>query len=123
MLFYQKIIEKKDIRKKLKIQKEIKKNRNQKFKNSELASKYLASRLGWDGILGRSALSAPPTLVLDSSGFPQSKNQRMLLVCYMMSKPMIPYGVVLCPGPGNAHEPPDAGTRARPALAVGILQG
>ena len=25
--------------------------------------------------------------------------------------------------PGPAHEPPDAGTRARPALAVGVLQG
>ena len=25
--------------------------------------------------------------------------------------------------PGYAHEPPDAGTRARPGLAVGVLQG
>ena len=25
--------------------------------------------------------------------------------------------------PGYAHEPPNAGTRARPALAVGVLQG
>ena len=24
---------------------------------------------------------------------------------------------------GYAHEPPDAGTRARPGLAVGVLQG
>ena len=26
-----------------------------------------------------------------------SPNQRMILVCYMMFRPMIPYGVVLCP--------------------------
>ena len=26
-----------------------------------------------------------------------SPYQRMILVCYMMSQPMIPYGVVLCP--------------------------
>ena len=26
-----------------------------------------------------------------------SPNQRMILDCYMMSHPMIPYGVVLCP--------------------------
>ena len=26
-----------------------------------------------------------------------SPNQWIILVCYMMSQPMIPYGVVLCP--------------------------
>ena len=49
-----------------------------------------------------------------------SPTQWMILDCYMMSHPMIPYGVVLCP-PCYAHEPPDAGTRARPGLAVGVL--
>ena len=59
-------------------------------------------------------------LALDSSGFPQSKPMDDSRLLYDVppddparSRPM----------PGYAHEPPDAGTRARPGLAVGVLQG
>ena len=60
-------------------------------------------------------------LASDSSGFPQSKPTDDSRLLYdvptddpVQSRPMPP-----C----YAHEPPDAGTRARPGLAVGVLQG
>ena len=60
-------------------------------------------------------------MALDSSGFPQSiptDDSRLLYDVPtddpVRSRPM---------PPGHAHKPPDVGTRARPGLAVGVLQG
>ena len=60
-------------------------------------------------------------LALDSSGFPQSKpmDDSRLLYDVLTDDPVLSRPMP----PGYAHEPPDVGTRARPALAVGVLQG